>query len=63
MVGSRLQGNTDLLRERKPRPSKAAVPGLMPVSCHIYNLDFPVGRFSVERKLLTLALPNGPLLP
>lgn len=63
VVGSLVQGNPDLLRQRKPQPSEAAVSGLVPVSCHIYNLDFPVGRCSVSRKPLNLALPSGPSLP
>lgn len=62
-VGSLVQGSTDVLRQRKPQPSGAALSGLGPVSCHIYNLDFPVGRCSVERKPLNLALPSGPSLP
>lgn len=63
VVGFLVQRNTDLLRQRKPQPFEAAVSGLVPVSCHIYNLDFPVGTCSVERKPLNLALPSGPSLP
>lgn len=63
LVGSWVQGNTDLLRQRKPQTSEAAVSGLVPVSCHIYNLDFPVGRCTVQRQPLNLALPSGPSLP
>lgn len=63
VVGSLVQGNTDLLKQRKPQPSEASLSGLLPVSRHIYNLDFPVGRCSVERKPLNLALPSGPSLP
>lgn len=63
VVGSLVQRNTDLLRQRKPQPSEARVTGLLPVSHRIYNLDFPVGRCSVERKPLNLALPSGPSLP